>query len=61
MRFAPGLPAGAADALLDLFGTINAGGQTILMVTHSAGQRPCWRLYACWAAQQRWQRPDCSA
>ena len=26
-----------------------------------AGQQPCWRLYACWAAQQRWQRPDCSA
>ena len=26
-----------------------------------AGLRPCWRLYACWAAQQRWQRPDCSA
>ena len=24
-------------------------------------RRPCWRLYACWAAQQRWQRPDCSA
>ena len=38
MRFAPGLPAGAA----------------------CAGQQPCWRLYACWAAQQRWQRPDCS-
>ena len=25
------------------------------------GSGPCWRLYACWAAQQRWQRPDCSA
>lgn len=29
------LDSRSADALLDLFGAINAGGQTILMVTHS--------------------------